>query len=135
MDRDQVFDERLKRVEEILDQQRSGKPRRRDELIAQYGPSPKPQRSAIMICATLGILGIHRMYLGKIRAGIVQMSLTIGGGMLFVASWNPDVPHWTTPEIVGVTIIVSNLVWTLVDLVAIASGRFRDAGGRFIITE
>ena len=58
---------------------------------------------AILLCFFLGALGAHRFYVGKIGTGILQL-LTFGGlGM-----------------------------WALVDFVMIATGNFKDKGGRAV---
>lgn len=56
---------------------------------------------AILLCLFLGGLGIHRFYVGKIGTGIL-MILTFGG--------------------LG--------IWTLIDLIMIIVGSFKDAEGR-----
>ncbi len=55
----------------------------------------------ILLCFFLGVLGIHRFYVGKIGTGILQL-VTFGG--------------------LG--------IWTLIDLVVIVMGNFNDAQGR-----
>ena len=62
--------------------------------------SPKGFVPAIVLCILLGGLGIHRFYLGKPVSGIF-MILTLGG--------------------LG--------IWTLVDLIRIAVGSFKDGDG------
>lgn len=59
---------------------------------------------ASLLCFFLGVLGVHRFYVGKIGTGILQ--LITGGGL-------------------G--------IWYLVDLILIIIGRFRDAEGRLLI--
>lgn len=61
---------------------------------------PKSATTALFLCLFLGFLGIHRFYVGKIWTGIL-MALTFGG--------------------FG--------IWTLIDLIYIASGHFKDKNG------
>jgi len=65
--------------------------------------SPHSRLAAILICFFVGTLGVHRFYVGKIGTGIA-MIFTLGG--------------------LG--------IWTLVDLIMIASGTFTDVEGRLV---
>ena len=62
--------------------------------------SPKGFVPALILCILLGGLGIHRFYVGKVVTGIL-MILTLGG--------------------LG--------IWTLIDLIRIAVGSFKDRNG------
>lgn len=70
--------------------------------------SPKSRVVALFFCLLLGVIGVHRFYVGKIGTGIL-MALTLGG--------------------LG--------IWALIDLILIAAGSFRDKEGRrvFLWTE
>jgi len=63
--------------------------------------SPKLLLPAVLLCLFLGTIGVHRFYVGKIGTGVL-MILTLGG--------------------CG--------VWTLIDLVMLIVGAFRDKEGR-----
>ena len=54
----------------------------------------------LLLCVLLGGLGIHRFYVGKVGTGILML-ITLGG--------------------LG--------IWTLIDLVVIATGNFKDKEG------
>lgn len=56
---------------------------------------------ALLLCFFLGVLGVHRFYVGKVGTGILQL-VTFGG--------------------LG--------IWALVDFIMIAVGSFQDAQGR-----
>ncbi len=66
------------------------------EKVSEKGFVP-----TILLCFFLGVLGIHRFYVGKIGTGVLQL-VTFGG--------------------VG--------IWTLIDFVVIVMGNFKDAQGR-----
>jgi len=63
--------------------------------------SPKSRLVALLLCFFLGVIGIHRFYVGKVGTGVL-MILTLGA--------------------LG--------IWALVDLIIIAVGSFRDKEGR-----
>lgn len=66
--------------------------------------SPKSRLAALLLCWFFGILGVHRFYVGKIGTGILQL-VTFGG---FV-------------------------IWTLIDLILIIAGVFKDKQGRAVV--
>jgi len=63
--------------------------------------SDRSRLVALLLCWFLGIVGVHRFYVGKIGTGIL-MILTLGG----------------------------LTIWTFVDLILILLGVFRDDRGR-----
>ncbi|MFB8227815.1 TM2 domain-containing protein [Cellulosimicrobium sp. NPDC055967] len=69
--------------------------------VSNQATSPKLLLPAVLLCFFLGTLGVHRFYVGKIGTGVL-MILTLGA--------------------FG--------VWTLVDLIMLIVGAFRDKEGR-----
>lgn len=67
---------------------------------AQFSATDKRILPAFLLCFFFGVFGVHRFYVGKVGAGIVQL-LTFGG--------------------VG--------IWALVDLILILCGAFTDDRG------
>ena len=68
-----------------------------------WDESDRPFLVVLLLCILLGVLGVHRFFVGKI--GTVLLLLFTGGGF-------------------G--------VWWLVDLVLIATGNFREREGLYI---
>jgi TM2 domain-containing membrane protein YozV len=66
--------------------------------------STKSRLAAILMCFFVGVIGVHRFYVGKIGTGIA-MILTFGG--------------------LG--------IWVLVDLIMIAAGSFTDIDGKYVL--
>jgi len=72
-----------------------------EPLPTERGESSDKSRAiALALAAPLGVLGVHRFYVGKIGTGVLM--LLTGGGAA---------------------------IWWILDLVSIASGRFRDRSG------
>lgn len=65
--------------------------------------SEKEWLVTLLLCFFLGALGVHRFYVGKIGTGILQL-ITVGG--------------------CG--------IWTLIDLIMIITGNFKDKEGNEI---
>ena len=64
--------------------------------------SPKLRLIALLLCLFLGVLGVHRFYVGKVGTGILII-VTLGG---FLG------------------------LWPLIDFIMIAAGAFKDKQGR-----
>ena len=69
-------------------------------MSAEPGISEKSFVATLILCFLLGGLGVHRFYVGKIGTGILML-LTLGG--------------------LG--------IWTLIDIISIAVGKFKDSNG------
>lgn len=65
--------------------------------------SGKSWLTTLLFCFFLGSIGVHRFYVGKIGTGVIQL-LTVGG--------------------LG--------IWTLIDFIMIACGKFTDGNGDII---
>lgn len=65
--------------------------------------SPSSRTVAAILAFFLGVLGVHRFYVGKVGTGVAQI-LTVGG--------------------LG--------IWTLIDFIMILVGSFKDKDGRTV---
>jgi TM2 domain-containing membrane protein YozV len=72
--------------------------------------SPKLRLPTFLFAFFLGVLGIHRFYVGKTGSAIVMLILSL--------------------TVVGLLI---TSVWNLIDWICILSGTFRDADGLKIV--
>lgn len=80
-----------------------GVPSKAGAIVTDTG-EVKDWLTALLLSIFLGALGIHRFYTGHIGIGVIQL-LTFGG--------------------CG--------IWTLIDLIMIASGKFKDSDGNMLV--
>ncbi|MBU3069145.1 TM2 domain-containing protein [Aestuariicella sp. G3-2] len=73
--------------------------------MSEANVSDKKILPAFLLCFFLGILGVHRFYVGKIGTGVLQI-LTLGG--------------------LG--------IWAFIDLIIIVVGSFKDKEGNTLTT-
>ena len=69
-------------------------------MAGESGKSEKSFVATLVLCILVGSFGVHRFYVGKIGTGILML-LTIGGLS----------------------------IWTLIDLIIIATQKFKDSNG------
>lgn len=87
------------------------------EVVTQATMSDKSKVAAAVLCFFLGMLGIHRFYLGRIGSGLVMLGGTILG-------W------FTAGIIVGLVLIAIVATWTLIDFIRILCNSLVDTQGR-----
>jgi TM2 domain-containing membrane protein YozV len=72
--------------------------------------SPKLRLPTLLFAFFLGMLGVHRFYVGKVGTGIVQLILTI--------------------TVIGIAV---SWTWSIIDCIMVLSGIFTDKNGLKII--
>ena len=72
--------------------------------------SDKSRLAAFLLAFFLGGFGVHRMYVGKVASGIIQLLLTI--------------------SLIGILVV---WIWVLIDWIFILTGEFKDKEGRRIV--
>ena len=72
-------------------------------MASNSNVSPQNWVAALLLCIFLGVLGVHRFYVGKIGTGILML-LTAG---------------------------VFGILW-IIDIIMIAIGSFTDRNGQFV---
>lgn len=73
------------------------------EVLNDNTKSPYDFVATLLLCIFVGYLGVHRFYTGKIGTGLLML-FTFGG--------------------FG--------IWTIIDIVLIATGNFRDKDGKLV---
>ena len=72
-------------------------------MASNSNVSPQNWAAALLLCIFLGVLGVHRFYVGKIGTGILML---LTGG-------------------------VFGILW-IIDIIMIAIGSFTDRNGQFV---
>ena len=73
--------------------------------------SPKSRLAAALLCFFLGVFGAHRFYLKKTGTAVLMLLISVTGFVLF-------------------PILIPVGIWTLIDLILIVTGSFRDGEGK-----
>lgn len=87
------------------------------EVVTQSTMSDKSKVAAALLSFFLGMLGIHRFYLGRAGSGAVMLICTILGWL-------------TAGIIVGFGLIAIVFIWDLIDFIRILCNSLVDAQGR-----
>jgi TM2 domain-containing membrane protein YozV len=81
--------------------------------------SPKSRRTAALLAFFLGILGVHRFYLGRTITATTMLILTV--------AYLCTVRMWDYYSLIFLGIAG---LWALVDFILVVSGLMKDNGGR-----
>lgn len=87
------------------------------EVVTQSTMSDKSKVAAALLSFFLGMLGIHRFYLGRVGSGTVMLICTVLG-------W------FTAGIVVGFGLIAFVAIWDLIDFIRILCNSLVDAQGR-----
>jgi len=82
--------------------------------------SPRSRLATVLLALFLGIFGVHRFYIGKIRTAIVMLILSI----LYLVT----IRFW---GLIIISLAVVGL-WALIDFIFAVSGIMKDREGRLI---
>ena len=89
---------------------------------------PRDKLTTRLACLVFGVAGMHRFHVGKSMSGLAQLTLG-GGGAVFVAT----ACNSAGALLMGALAIIADLVWVIVDLIAITAGVFRHSEGRWLV--
>ena len=87
------------------------------ERNTEHQVSPKSRLVVALVALFMGLIGIHRFYIGKTNSGIAMLSL-------FLAGWSFI---WIFP--LGISIWIALSLWAIIDIVKIFRGDMVDADG------
>lgn len=87
------------------------------EVVTQSTLSDKSKVAAALLSFFLGMLGIHRFYLGRVASGAIMLVLTVLGWL-------------TTGIIVGFVFLAVVGIWDVIDFFRILFNSLGDAQGR-----
>lgn len=94
-----------------------------EESVSYYSyeeESPKHRIVALILALFLGIIGVHRFYVGKVKSGILQLSL------FFASSYLLDGQAESVKPTLGGIFMGVLGIWIFIDFIKICAGRFKD---------
>ena len=101
--------------------------------------SEKTRLPAFLLCIFFGLIGAHRFYVGKIGTGILWLvmllaALIVAYAPLMMIILDPGRMHTPDRMLTGVVAgyAIGGFLWiaTLIDLIRIITGSFKDKDGR-----
>ncbi|MCK4333385.1 TM2 domain-containing protein [candidate division WOR-3 bacterium] len=87
---------------------------------------------ALLLCLFVAPLGVHRYYMGRVGSGVAMLLLYFSIFVfLFMGSMRsfPE-PVWIGLLVFGAFALVGYMVWWIIDLISIATGKMKDGEGR-----
>lgn len=95
-------------------------------------PGRKNKLIALLLCLFLAPLGVHRYYMGRVGSGVAMLLLYFSIFVfLFMGAMRsfPE-PVWIGLLVFGAFAFVGYMVWWIIDLISIATGKMKDRQGR-----
>ncbi len=83
--------------------------------------SPKSRLATVLLALFLGIFGVHRFYIGRIRTAIVMLILSI----LYLTT----VRFWGMIMVIPLAVVG---LWAFIDFIFAVSGIMKDREGKLI---
>ena len=91
--------------------------------------SPKHRLIALILALFLGIIGVHRIYVGKIKSGLLQFVLFVAG--CYFSTGTEGQPETAKPVLGGIIIAIV-AIWMVLDIIMICAGKYKDKYGAVI---
>jgi uncharacterized membrane protein/ribosomal protein L40E len=87
---------------------------------------------ALLLCLFLAPLGVHRYYMGRVGNGVAMLLLyfSIFVFLFMGAIRSLPEPVWIGLLVFGAFALVGYMVWWIIDLISIATGKMKDRQGR-----
>lgn len=93
-----------------------------NKTLENLDASKKSRLSTLLLCLFLGLFGIHRFYVGKIKSGLLQILLPFFTIILIAI---------TELDVLAMSLLFC-LIWYCVDLFSILFGKFKDKDKNYI---
>ena len=109
-------------------------PAKPKKVIQPQDISPKTRLSVALLAFFLGASGVHRIYIGKLKTGIVQAALShLPLWCVVLALIGLDISS-DAIDSVFISFLVISYLWALVDAILVLVGKFKDENGKYILT-
>lgn len=94
----------------------------------------KSKLAAILLALFLGNLGVHDFYLGNKRNGFIKLGIYIVAMILYVSGYiavYTEVVDFPVTLIIGMLLLLSLSIWSLIDAIRIGTGKYQPVDGYF----
>lgn len=92
--------------------------------------SRKSRKTALILCIVFKELGIHDFYLGRVGAGFGHLAISMVAILFMCVGFYSDSYGSSAGQFMGYLVDIPNVIWTIYELVQIASGRMTDGEGK-----